>query len=104
MNRLCAVRVAGVLAMLGGLELGLGLMPLPARAQAPGGAPAAPTAAAVRAPSVPRPNPTGTAPCAAAGLLLLAEHPLGATVGGAYRDWTAGRQIPLSKPWLKAQR
>jgi hypothetical protein len=102
MNRLRAVRVAGVLAMIGGVELGLGLMPFSARAQAPGGAPSAPTVAAVRPPAVPRPNPPGTAP--ARRPVYSRRIPPDATVGGIYRDWTADRPIPLSKPWLKAMR
>jgi hypothetical protein len=96
MKPLHAIRFAGVLSLVGALELGM----TTARAQAPAVAPVPqPAAPAVTARAVPGPNPNSIVrrPRVARNAI-----PKGATVGGRYRDWTANRPIPLAKPWLKA--
>jgi hypothetical protein len=91
------VKIAGVLMIVGVLELGM----IPARAQAPAPAPAPPPAVAP-APSL----PTVARPAVPASRPALARNavPNTARVGGQYRDWSAGRTIKLAKPWLRPMR
>ena len=94
MRYLHAVRVAGVLAFVGALQLGV----MSAHAQAPAPAPPQPRAPALSVPGQPRVMTTPARRTMVSRIVI----PSNATVGGPYRDWTTARPIPIAKPWLKA--
>jgi hypothetical protein len=89
-----AIRVAGVLAFVAALQLGV----MSAHAQAPAPAPPQPPAPALSVPGQPRVMTTAVRRTIVSRIVI----PSNATVGGPYRDWTTARPIPIAKPWLKA--
>jgi hypothetical protein len=90
MKRMHAAHLAGVLALVGGLGMGTALAQAPPPRPVPNGAPAPPR---VVAPRVVAPRRS-----------VAVSRQAGTSVGGRHRDWTAGRTLPLAKPWLKAFR